>query len=362
MMARRVFSITGAVVTSLLAGAAAACGFHGYTPAPTLTDRLLGSEHVVLARPAADNPYLFEVTETLVGPDVPVVIPFLVDTPSRARLAHEPQSAVLFARDGGYGPFERVAFADPTLRPIIDEVITKLPDWEMGDDAERFQFFADLQNHPDPGIQRLALLELDRADYGILRQLSLAPLQPQALTPVDGAVLPAPQGVVAGAIGSDLDLVPIRVLLLGLSGAPEAGPILNDGFAQAAKTGSVWLGAYAAALIELEGAAVAESFLALLLDPSTKADARESLLDAIALHAVLREEAERQILLDHVIQALAQDPSLAIPVARQFGARSDGALATQVRAAMASVTLTQPVDAITVAQYLALGAPQTLGE
>ena len=43
------------------------CGFHNYTPQPTLVDRLLASDEIVLARAAPDNPFRFEAIQALEG-------------------------------------------------------------------------------------------------------------------------------------------------------------------------------------------------------------------------------------------------------------------------------------------------------
>jgi len=145
---------------------ALACGFHGYTPQETAVERMLASDHIVLARLSEDDRFRFKAVEALEGGLENVDIPYLVDSASRRRLAANSDDAVLFARDGSDGEWRRLAYVDAEYRALIDKVVARLPDWELSDDADRYQMFADLHDHPDRDIRTLALLELDRADYG----------------------------------------------------------------------------------------------------------------------------------------------------------------------------------------------------
>ena len=168
---KMVVSLT--LATALAFGTAktvAACEFHGYIPDPTLVDILLGTEHVVVARPDPVDPSRYKPTEALIGP-WDITIPLAVSDDIRKQLSGD--EAVLLAREEAYGPWLELAVIDPDFRAIVDQVMKRQSDWIYGEDAERFQMFAGLVNHPNPDIRELALRELDRADYVVLWGLSI---------------------------------------------------------------------------------------------------------------------------------------------------------------------------------------------
>ena len=102
--------LAASVVVTALAAPSFACAFHGYAPKPTLVDRLLGSEHVVLARQDLESPFRYAAVEALEGSVDTVEIPLLVDTATRNRFAIDDDATVLFARDGAYDKQSGVYF------------------------------------------------------------------------------------------------------------------------------------------------------------------------------------------------------------------------------------------------------------
>lgn len=329
---------------SALANAALACGFHSYVPQPTLVDRLLASEHVVLARSDPENPFRFKGVEALQGELQFVDIPQLVDSVTRRRLAADPAATVLFARDGAYGPWQRLAYVDDAMSDVLNRIMARLQVWEFGDDADRATFFAALADHPDPPIRDMALRELDLVDYGILRKLDVQ---------VDPGHLTARLNVL-----SEADLKPVRILLLGLLGAPDLGAMLRSGVARNAASANALLGAYATAAIELGGpeaaASLAETYLA---DATLPIASRESIAEALAIHAQVGDPATAAASRNAAILALRGDPALAPVVARQFGMRSDWSLGAPLMAALQSNALTSLADILLVNQYVALSNP-----
>ena len=335
--------LAASVVVTALAAPSFACAFHGYAPKPTLVDRLLGSEHVVLARQDLESPFRYAAVEALEGSVDSVEIPLLVDTATRNRFARDDDATVLFARDGAYGPWTRLAFVDQDLQPILDDIIDRLPVWELGDDADRFGYFAPLINHTNPTIRTLALNEIDLANYEILRSL---PLEIDTGAIAERLNLP-----------NELNLKPIRVLLLGLSKDPDAVPLLKAGLKSSAFGNGPFLGAYATALIESEGTTgidwIADTFLK---DPYLSADSREKLIEAIAIQNTTADP-EIQIALTAALEdALIEDTSLAPFVARQFGIRADWTHSERLTDILRTRDLTSPADIIVVAQYVALAA------
>lgn len=332
------------MIVAILAGsslAATACGFHNYVPQPTLVDRLIDSEHIVLARQNPENPFRYKVTTALEGSADNVNLPHLVDSVSRRRLTVDPDAHVLFAREGAYGPWQRVAFIDDEMRPVLNTVVTQLSEWQLGEDQNRFQTFAAYLTHPDKRVRTLALRELDRADYGFLISNKI---------PIDKAQILAefnnPQ---------QRDLRAIRVLLLGLAGGDGVHGRLEQGLDAAISFENSLTGAYATALIELDGPDRATTLARqYLTDPEVPEASKEALIEALALHSQYGDTQMNSAVADVVADILRQAPQLAPAVARQFGARQvwsqRDALATLVR----DGSMKSPLDVLAISQYVAV--------
>lgn len=321
---------------------ALACMFHGYIPQETMVDRMLASDHIVLARPSDSDPFHFEAVKALVGELDAIDIPNLVDSGSRRRLAANPEDAVLFASDPVDNTWLRLAYLDADFREIVDRVVARLPDWASGEDADRYEFFANLHGHPDRNIRDLALLELDRADYAALRGLDLRP-DIHAIQ----ALLYVP---------SQMHLRAIRVLLIGLSGDAGARDMLATGVRRMSSTDLPLMGAYATAWLELEGAgaaaALSERFL---LNPKTFTSAKELIVEAMAIHSQSGDAATRRAVATELRSVLARAPDLAPAVARQFGARKDWSQRDALAEALKrNAAKWPPADLILVSQYVAL--------
>ena len=319
--------------------AAIPCGFHNYAPQPTLVDRLLDSEEVVLARAATGNPFRFEAYKALIGPLGSPDIPFLVDSVTRQRFAQDPEAAVLFAREGGYGPWQRVAFIDAPMAPVLGTVIASLPDWEYGEEAARFRYFATLVGHPDDRIHTLALRELDQADYSILRDLDIVANPGRLLARPDTR--------------SDSDTKAISILLLGLSGDARVLGLLEQGVDSNARSEGRYLGAYATALIELGGPGAIQHLAAgYLTNPDLSLLARELLIEAIALHGETSDAELDAAILQTVSTTLWLEPRLAGAAARQFGSRSNWSLLSMLETLLAEGSVLDAADRMEVAQYV----------
>jgi hypothetical protein len=333
----------------IVPGGGLACSFHNYLPDRTIVDRMVESEHIVLARPGPDNPFRYHAIEAIEGGVDDVDIPHLVDSASRRKFAANPADVALFARDGAYGPWVKLAHVDAAYAPVIDAVSRRLATWRLGSDGrDRFQFFAGLQAHPDAAVRRLALAELDRAPYAVLRGLEMT-------VDAKGLSRDLPRRTESG-------LLPIRVLLLGLSDSEDARVILSDGVERLAMRDSdPALGAYATALIELDpegGIALVGRLLADDLSP----DAAESLIEASAIHAEAGAK-DTDALHAAVAAAVAARPSLALPVARQFGVRRDYSFAPLLDRLLRGGAFQSVPEVFAVSHYVALAdAPPRGGD
>lgn len=323
----------------MFATTASPCGFHNYVPQPSLTDRLLGSEDIVLARSTPEALFEFASIKPLEGALGQIEIPYLVDSPTRRKFAADPTATVLFARDDAYGPWRRLALVDTTIAPVLAEIMTRLPAWEAGDYLDRFKYFATLVGHDDLRLHKLALLELDQADYPTLRGLDLDIIPSQLLARID-----APDVA---------DLKAIRILLLGLSGSDEIRKYLESAVKESITSESQYLGAYATALIELEGPkAVRDITSGYLVNTSLSLLTRESLVEAIALHGQNGEEEMEATIPEAIGSALWVAPDLAGSVARQFGVRSDWSHLSSLQSLQNEGLVYLAADDLDVSDYL----------
>ena len=335
------------IAAGLIAPAlASACGFHNYAPQPTLVDRLAGSEEIVLARSAPDNPFRFQAIEALEGSLASPDLPFLVDSVTLRRFALNADSAVLFARDGSYGPWQRLAYVDAALDPVLRTILERLPSWEYGEVMDRFHYFATLVGHPDDRIHKLALRELDQADYSILRNLDLT-IKPDRLQ--EGLNQP-----------NETEFTIMRVLLLGLSEDIKLRDRLEKGVQENVASEGDYLGAYATALIELVGPdAVAELAANYLTNQNLSLLTRELLIEAIAMHSGSENPDLKSSTLKAINSALWVDPRLAGAAARQFGARGNWSLKNALQAVLDEGAVVDMADKQDVAQYIEFALEET---
>ncbi|MDJ0822457.1 MAG: hypothetical protein QNJ09_11715 [Paracoccaceae bacterium] len=289
---------------SLGAGQGAlACAFHGYTPDPTLVDLLLATEQVVTVRLDPGDARRYVPVRTLMGPEV-AEIAISAGPDMRQRLKANPAQTVLLARDGAYGPWMEIAVLDARYRQVVERVVARQSAWLLGADQERLALFAKHLNDPNPDIRRLALQELDRAPYADLKKLRL----------------PKVQNLRQDLSNGERDLMPIRVLLAGLSSDKGFGRVLATDLDTAVRSDVPYLGAYATALIELQGKAAVRHILERYLTTGTlPITTQERLLEALALHYKTGSSAMRRLIAREVAALVRERPTLAEPAARQFG-------------------------------------------
>ena len=281
---------------------AAACAFHGYTPNPTFVDLFLGTEQVVIARPSGAGSRGYTALETLLGPDVGEV-PIEVSDAVRRALAGQPEATVLLARDGSYGPWLEIVVLDAGYRRLVEQVAEKQSVWLLGDEQDRLEFFAKRVNDTHPAIRDIALRELDRAPYAALRALRL----------------PKIDGLGAALETGDEALMPIRVLLAGLSQDAALGALVKTGLDEAIEGQLPYVGAYVTALVELEGAeAVAGVFEAYQRAGVHTELTRERLMQALSVQYKSAPRKLRRAIAGEVAKELRQAPEFGRAAKRHF--------------------------------------------
>jgi hypothetical protein len=321
--------------------AAEACAFHLYAPEKTVVDWIIQADHLVVARNDPENPFSYMVTETLRDGGRTVTIDQLVDTNTRRRFASNPDDAMLFAHDSETGGWRSVAYLTPDFRQVVDRVRADMATWQPGYAAARFEMFAGLQDNPDAEVRRLAILEIDKAPYELLRGIDLR-IPPDSLL----AELWTPQGYPYQSI---------RILLLGLSGDDMARREIHAFVDRVAEWD--WannLGAFATALVEIDGPdGVARLEKAFLANPTQPLDKLEQVVEALAIHSGVGSVALRAEIGTTLDRFLRARPEAAPLVARQFGSRSDWSQAAVLQTLLQDNRLDSATGLMAVAVYVA---------
>ncbi|MDA5556441.1 hypothetical protein [Shimia sp. MMG029] len=291
------------VITFIAAMAAApvlSCAFHGYTPIPTMVERLMSSSSIVLARSHAETPFRFTDVRALRGAAGEAVIPHMVDSKTRAFFEKSPEARVLFAKDSQTGAWVRLVNVDQDMHRVLRQILAHLVEWKEGDTAGRAEFFAALLDEEDPELHNLALGELDLLDYSTFRKLGLQVDTKRILSRIH--------------VVGEANLKPVRVLLLGLSEEVGLRAFFQEGVRANARSDGPMLGAYAIALMEYEGRAAVDWLVrTLLTNQEVSAQALSVLVGTMALHhgagseevgAAIRENLARVAIVDARISGL----------------------------------------------------------
>lgn len=262
------------LIACLSAQAASACSFDGFPIPDSLVDRLLKSNQIVLARPDPHETLRFSITDTLEGAPGASKIPLTLADIERRRLDANPGDAVLFARNGFFGTWQRIGYVTARHRGLFERIADRLPDWRQGVADDRAALFARYVADADPLVRTTALVELGRLPYATLRGLEHGTDTGRILDRL--AVLP------------EHYLIPIRLQLIGLTKDRTVLGTLEARLAEAVQANDPNVLHYATAYVELGGASAVHTLSkAYLSDPGLSLDTRRKVFEAIALH--LRE-------------------------------------------------------------------------
>ncbi|CUH48846.1 hypothetical protein RUA4292_03036 [Ruegeria atlantica] len=335
------------ITVTISIGSVAACGFDLVKPERSSIDWIVDAEKLVIARPRADNAFAYGVSELLVGSTSDIELPGLVSSTVRRQLALNLEDGILFAHvsgidDGIAGSGWRiVAQVDNVFRPVLNTALAHRKEWRAGYEQSRQDFVDGLQGNSDPNIRALVISEFDKMPYERLRTMDIR-IPPQELL----KELWTKQGYPYQAI---------RVLLLGLSDDYAAREEVHA-FIDRAEDWD-WannLGAFSAALVELDGAKGAQKLAdRLLLDPSQPLQKLEEVIMAFAAINKLAEPDVQTAIGLAISDFVALRPGAGEIVARQFAAVSDWSQAATLQTLVRQRSISGLTGVLTVSVYLA---------
>jgi hypothetical protein len=248
---------------------------------------------------------------------------------------------VLFARAAD-GAWTRLLVLDTTTRPLVDRMIARADAWSGPEGAaERRDTFAGLLAHPDEGLRRLALRELDALPYGVLR---------------DGTYPVAAADLLRGIADiQDMPFAPIRILLLGLDGGSEPDAAITDRVMSLAASGAdLHLGAWITAAIESGGRdGVAEIERLYLGAPGRLTEAQlTDIVRALSEQSANGDPALRAPLDGTLRRLVSLRPEAAPLIAQAFGANADYSQTGLIRDLVAARAFTDRAGLMAATAYI----------
>ena len=316
-----------------------ACAFDMVKPELTQIDRIIEAERLVLARSGQTNPFTFEATNVLVGPDEGPLIEYLVDSTTRRRLARNPSDEVLFSYSVDQG-WKRIAYVDESFRIVLDTALENRSEWQTGMTQSRVDFIKTLQERDNRADWTLIIGELDKVPYRQLREMDLN-ISDDELR----AELWSKRGYPYQAI---------LALLVGLSGTAESRAEINGFIERAIDRDSVDnLGAFTAAYLELEGAQGAKNLEhGFLLNPFQSLEKLEQIVMAMSVHHGLEDLELRNSIHKAIGRLVTNRPEAGAIIARQFSLRSDWSQASQLEPLVRKRQVASLTDMLTISVYL----------
>lgn len=263
------------LLPALWAGTVAACQICIPLPERTLTDRLLASDAVVLAREDAARPFHYQPVATLFGEPGDAPIELFLHSQARRMLAADPERAMVLAHSPTDGSWTTVGFTTPELKRVVGEILARAGHWQPLeiDNRERLDWFAHLLGHPDKRLHELAYLEIGRAPYAEIRRLA-----PRIDSETLHQMLDDPRY---------LNWRSLAILMLGESGQEQDQARVRRTLADKARLGSgTNLAAWATALVAVDGIAGIEQLKSLYAStPGRSREELEAVLQALSAHA-----------------------------------------------------------------------------
>lgn len=296
-----------------LGTAASACLACIAMPSESLADKAVAADAVALLRPDPDDPFRFVVTHWLKGGPVTDPVPFLVSRARAAELAADPEAFIVATWSGPSG-WAIHDLGSPALSAVLSDLIDAPP---VTPETLR-DWFGPLAGHDEPGIARMALIELASVPYSVLRE-----------TPVrlDRREV---SRMVADPTWSEW--APIAIILLGLSPDPEDRAFIQRAADLALRSGrSAHLAAWVTALIEVDPEVAIERVLATGFSAVPEFPSqREAIILGLATHAA-RSDATGATVRGALAQMAAEHPDVAAALARAMTEREDWSLAADAR-------------------------------
>ncbi len=344
---KHLHGLRGAVLALALlaAGPASACLVCVPLPERTLADRVMEDALMVLARPDPDDPFRY-VAEVYLKGAPPAAgaerpIPFLVDSPTRRRMAADEGLFALLSRETPTSDWTPLGVASPEMVSVVREMIDRAERWRVSDGGEeRFAFFAELHSSPAPAIRALALAEISASPYAQIRSITPGLSRAEVVKVLRDPAM--------------LEWAPIHILLLGLSDDPTDRQFVRSAFEAAGRSPSVsTLGAWATAYLEGEGAAALDRIEAdFIRDPRRPREQLTAIVRALSTFAAVSDPEMRNRIAAQFGTLANTRPDLAGQAARELTLVEDWSLADVFEDLLDGGAIASPAEEFAIAYYV----------
>lgn len=273
-------------------------------PTESLADRILDSQHLVVARENPERPYTLQAIRSLKqGSAEPPPLDLFLDTSSRHQLARNETLSVLCGWKSGEPDWSRLSLHDEVIGPVIADILVRAEDWrtipEEKISAERVRYFADFLDDEDGRLADLAHIEVARAPYGQLKQYA-------DRIPREGLLERL-------ADFRRMEWHALYILFLAQSEVAEDRERIREEIAEAAELRLVTrTAAWATAFLELDGRDAIERLRDWYGKGSDRRSGeRQAILAALVVHADQGDPALRGPIVDLLGEFLQAEPDLA---------------------------------------------------
>ena len=333
---------------------ALACPVCITAPERTVADWILDSETVVLAREDPSKPFAFVPVQVLKGSVGAAPIPFLVDSTTQQRLRAVPEDAVLLVRAsvGATQPFalakpqaewQRLAYVDAPYRTLIGQILSLRNDWRADQTGRtRFAFFEALLDHEDPAIRDLALSEIARAPYRLVRTMTLRLASAEIIRSLRDPTM--------------IQWAPTYILLLGQSNDPVGRELIRG----TVRTGAIYgaqsnLAAWATALIEIDGPEGISMIAQDYLRASRRSPAElTAIITAFGVHGSDGDPALRPVIVAEYHRLAHTNPEVAPIIAHYLASLNDCSQTTYLEGLLDKADLWSPPESFMLSVYVAM--------
>ncbi len=311
------------VCLAIWAGRAEACMVCIPFPEDTATDQLLQADVVVLARENPDKPFSYIAVEVLKGELDDPRIDLFLDSRTRRRLALDPDECVLLTFGGRDNEWRFASYATAAYSALAGAILARESTFKQwGREENRANFFIPYLADADHAVRELAYLEVGRASYDTIRR-------------ADAHVPPA---LVHSFLADTqyLEWHALYILLLGVDATADEKRVIRAELANRARFNQALnLGAWATALVEIDGAAAIDWLEATYLAvPERDPEIVLEIVKALSVQGARPRSGLRPRIAEGYSQLIQAHPSLAGEVARDLTAWRDWRLVdalTQMR-------------------------------
>ncbi len=279
---QRLLVIIVCIIALTVPRAMQACTVCIELPETSIADHILSAKVIVFARPSPENPFKFSAHRFVKGSSKEFEslpeIPFLVDSVTRREFRSDPTTTVLLT----YGPkfndkagrgiswgWRRIFTMNRDRNTFLERLQTIGRFWAHGetDNPERVLFFAEYLWHADTALHNVALVEVDRAPYKLVRAIGGSFSTSRILSELN-----------------DLNRFayrPVTIRLLGLQTDSHARSVVRSRYIKSLKSGGLNLYDWALAGVEAEEMQAINAIDLALQDPRKSAEEKSSLIRAL---------------------------------------------------------------------------------